>query len=326
MAMRAWVSLMLLSAFLFAQQGSAVRTRETQHDSLFINIPLIPAHLSRYLNSSVIPRLYNDSAWVSINAYTIDKLETPIGELYDTVNGLSGFMVKTVAHVTQLDGSNPGQMVVDMDFGTTLQQQGSRKLSQSGWEYRQGCASTHGVRVESPTATWARPQACPAWSYMMTNTSSLNKTNLDVHTSDGRTLVGSYGDVSGTVPDSTLMEFAYETSWKYEQTADRYYTQSNQTGRKHSNVTSIEFSSVTSTLAYGRHGWSGEAFGSLCVPVGRCFRAGFVQYVDADPTYVTLVNGSNQYTVRGHSLPTTTPTTVGPTKAPTTLAPNGVKP
>eukprot|EP00658_Telonema_sp_P-2_P055433 TRINITY_DN4406_c0_g1_i1.p1 TRINITY_DN4406_c0_g1~~TRINITY_DN4406_c0_g1_i1.p1 ORF type:complete len:319 (+),score=63.69 TRINITY_DN4406_c0_g1_i1:229-1185(+) len=312
------IVLILLCAFAV----QAIRVRETQSRAVFINIPLIPAHLERYLNSSLKPRLYNNSAWITINAYKIDYLETPIGhrtsevddgEVWDFVPGLSGYMVKTMAHVTQADGSLPGQMVVDMDFGAGM----SQSDPYTGWQYRQGCATSHGVRVESPTAVWVRPTACPAWSYQMVSGSSVATDKLDVNTTDGRVLQAEMTEASGTDPDATLAWFAFETTWKYEQTADRYYTMSNQSNRVFNTPKSLDFTSITSTLAYGRHGWAGEAFGTVCEPVGRCFFSDYVQYIDADPTYVTLRNGSNVYTVRDVRLPTQSPSTVGPTKAPT---------
>eukprot|EP00658_Telonema_sp_P-2_P055437 TRINITY_DN4406_c0_g1_i6.p2 TRINITY_DN4406_c0_g1~~TRINITY_DN4406_c0_g1_i6.p2 ORF type:complete len:155 (-),score=49.33 TRINITY_DN4406_c0_g1_i6:10-474(-) len=128
------IVLILLCAFAV----QAIRVRETQSRAVFINIPLIPAHLERYLNSSLKPRLYNNSAWITINAYKIDYLETPIGhrtsevddgEVWDFVPGLSGYMVKTMAHVTQADGSLPGQMVVDMDLSLIHISEPTRLLS-----------------------------------------------------------------------------------------------------------------------------------------------------------------------------------------------------
>ena len=57
------------------QATFALYVRETDHNMVFINIPIAQTVLQQYLNDDLQPILYNGSAWLALVAFQIVRLE-----------------------------------------------------------------------------------------------------------------------------------------------------------------------------------------------------------------------------------------------------------
>ena len=223
--------------------------RETEHNVVFINIPIAQTVLQQYLNDDLQPILYNGSAWLSLVAFQLFSLEAEIGHTFVPMPGISGTIVKTVAFVMKKDGSDRGYMILDMDYSSEVQ--------------ALGCSATQpGVRCYHSIA------------------SSVNGSHVAVTTEDQLMLKIEFKN-SSVPADTSLVAIATELHWKYEQKGLKgSWTAGNQTGHIHKPATAITVTSFQSNLIAHRHGWPGEA--AVCQVPGMCFLTPMLQFIDKE--------------------------------------------
>ena len=223
--------------------------RETDHNMVFINIPIAQTVLQQYLNDDLQPIVYNGSAWLSLTAFQLFMLETEIGHIFVPLPGVSGTIVKTVAYVMQKDGSQRGYMILDMDFSSRVQ--------------ALGCSTTQpGVHCYHSLA------------------SNVTGSHVAVTTEDHLTLKVAYKN-SSVPADASLVAMATELHWKYEQkNVKGSWTAGNQTGHVHKPAVAVSLTSFESSLIAHRHGWPGEA--AVCQSPGMCFMTPMFQFIDKE--------------------------------------------
>lgn len=161
----------------------AFTVRETEHDVVFINIPIAPTVLQLYLNDDLLPIVYNGSAWLALNAFQLFSFEAEINHTFIPMPGVSGTVIKTVAFVMQKDGSQRGYMILDMDFSSELQ--------------ALGCSSTQ-----------------PGVHCYHSRASNITGSHVAVTTEDQLTVKMVYKN-SSVPADVNLVTIATELHWKY---------------------------------------------------------------------------------------------------------------
>lgn len=229
----------------------ALTVRETDHNVVFINIPIAQTVLQQYLNDDLQPIVYNGSAWLSLLAYQLFSLEAEIGHTFVPIPCMSGTIVKTVVFVMQKDGSQRGYMILDMDFSSKLQEL--------------GCSTTQ-----------------PGVHCYHSRASNITGSHVAVTTEDQLTLKMAYKN-SSVPADASLVAIATELHWKYEQKGVKgSVTAGNQTGHFHKPATAITLTSFQSDIIAHRHGWPGEAASSVCRGPGACFHTPMFQFIDKE--------------------------------------------
>ena len=228
----------------------AFTVRETDHNVVFINIPIAEAKLQQYLNDDLQPIVYSGSAWLAIVAFQLFRLEAEIGHTFVPMPGQGGTIIaKTVAYVMQKNGSRGGYMLLDMDYSSSLQ--------------ALGCSATQ-----------------PGVHCYHSSVSNVNGSHVEIATEDKLTLKFDFKN-SSVPADASLVKMGTELHWKYEQKVVKgAWTVGNQTGHVHTPATAITSTSFQSNIVAHRHGWPGEA--TLCQIPGTCFTTALFQFIDKE--------------------------------------------
>lgn len=244
--MKVWIA----ATFLLCWCSESVFIRETDHDVVFINIPVNPAVLHEYLNDELQPLIYNESAWIAIVAFQLYSLETEIDHSFFPLPGIrDSSIVKTVAFVTLKNGSQKGYMIVDMDFSSEVQSL--------------GCSATQ-----------------PGVHCYHSQVSNISASNVTVTTQDQLTFKISYKN-SSVPANADLVVISTDLTWKYLQKGVKgTWTAMNQTGHAHKPATGITLTSIESNILEHRHKWPGEE--DLCKLPGACFFTPFFQFIDKE--------------------------------------------
>lgn len=250
--MAAWFVAMTAILLCWCSQTTvALTVRETDHNVVFINIPINQTVLQKYLNDDLQPIVYNGSAWLALVAFQLFSLEAEISHTFVPIPGSSGTIVKTVAFVMQKDGSQRGYMILDMDFSSSLQ--------------ALGCSTTQ-----------------PGVHCYHSHASNITGSHVAVTTEDLLTLKMEYKN-SSVPADVSLVAMGTELHWKYEQKDVKgSWTAGNQTSHIHKPATAITLTSFQSDLIAHRHGWPGETAGSVCQGPGTCFQTPMFQFIDKE--------------------------------------------
>ena len=248
------LSQLVITAVLLCWCSQAVvafTVRETEHNIVFINIPITPKVLQQYLNDDLQPIVFNGSAWLALVAFQLFSLETEINHTFIPIPGMNGIIVKTVAFVMQKDGSRRGYMILDMDFSSRLQVL--------------GCSTTQ-----------------PGVHCYHSQASNISGSHVAVTTEDQLTLKMDY-KMSSVPVDADLVTMTTELHWKYEQKGVKgSWIAGNQTGHIHKPATSIMLTSFQSNIIAHRHEWPGEAGGIVCRGPGTCFQTPMLQFIDKE--------------------------------------------
>lgn len=231
-----------------SQVTFGISVRETDHNVVFINIPIAEAKLQQFFNDDLQPLVYNGSAWLAIVTFQVSKLEAELGHTFIPIPGMGGTTIsKTVAFVTQKDGTREGYMLIDMDYSSSAQ--------------TFGCSATQ-----------------PGVHCYHSHVSNVNGSSVEIATEDQLTLKFAYKN-SSIPADKSLVKMGTELHWKYEQKGVKgSWTAGNQTGHIHAPATGITLTSFQSNIIAHRHGWPGET--TLCQVPGTCFMTPMFQFID----------------------------------------------
>ena len=226
--------------YLAALSGTV---NESDANLYFYAVPVPPVVMQEWLNDDLRPSLFNESAWVVVNPYSLVGIAEKFAGKYIRVPGVVGPIVKTFAAVEFSNGSHPGYMVLNMDFGTGI----------SDWMQTEGCKSTQkGVDCEQAKHLKFAD-------------------GVDMKTHDGNTMNVTGIKVEDTYVEQTWFDFLLKQAWVFEQGGRKgSYTTNVQATRASSDWRGQPFTTETasSSLLKSRYNWDLDID---CSQSGRCF-------------------------------------------------------